>query len=227
MRYRYTKKGLDTLVKNIVVVYDTREQQNEHILTYFNKKGIKYKKRKLDEGDYTFYIESNAETKPLGILKDTWFDNAIIIERKANLEELSGNLTEKDGHSERKRFENELIRSQKKTLFLVIENGSWADMIFHNYDTQYASKAFTNSLNSFQQKYDFDIACMGSNRKFAAEMLKELRNTGMFKVNNVSDASLEITAKKYCEDKNKAAVGCFIFRKFEIYLKEYFKEIEE
>ena len=95
MRYRYTKKELDTLVKNIVVVYDTREQQNEHILNYFDKKGIKHKKRKLDEGDYTFYIENNAETKPLGILKDTWFDNAIIIERKANLEELSGNLTEK------------------------------------------------------------------------------------------------------------------------------------
>ena len=48
--FKYTDKELDELVKSIVILYDTREKSNQHILDYFEQKGIKYKKKanKLD-----------------------------------------------------------------------------------------------------------------------------------------------------------------------------------
>ena len=85
MRYKYTKKEFDTLVKNIVVVYDTREQQNEHILTYFNKKGIKYKKRKLDEG---VNVVLSVDIKGALKVKEEYDDAIFIFVLPSSLERL-------------------------------------------------------------------------------------------------------------------------------------------
>ena len=65
--YRYTEKELKTLLDNIVILVDTREQVNDHIISYFNAKKKKYKVEKLDQGDYSCYIESNEDTIPLGV----------------------------------------------------------------------------------------------------------------------------------------------------------------
>ena len=84
------------------IICDTREQKNQHILKYFEKKNIEYETKKVDEGDYK--LEG----------KDT-----ICIERKGNLNEIMANITQA-------RFKRELERSKQKgvKLIVLIENSS-------------------------------------------------------------------------------------------------------
>lgn len=105
----------------------------------------------MSHGDYSAILPANDS---LGITHSIFFDNSIAIERKANLDELSGNLTR-----ERTRFENELIRfkSNGTKAFLIIENATIADIITHNYRTKYTPKAFMASLLSFQQAYNLNV----------------------------------------------------------------------
>ena len=59
--YRYTDKEIDDILKSIVILIDTREQENQHIIKYFEQKKINYKNLKLNYGDYSFYIPANKE----------------------------------------------------------------------------------------------------------------------------------------------------------------------
>ena len=70
VKYRFTETEVKKLLKNLVIVIDTREQKNQWITKYLDKKKIRYKVQKVDEGDYGCYIESNADTKPLGVLRN-------------------------------------------------------------------------------------------------------------------------------------------------------------
>lgn len=73
----------------MIILVDSREKKNGHILEYFNKQGILYRKEKLDFGDYSFMIPASAARA------DLYFHDSIVIERKATLEKLSGNLAQK------------------------------------------------------------------------------------------------------------------------------------
>ena len=66
-RYHYTQTELDKLLNSMVVLVDTREHdgKNDHILNYFDSKGIAWKKQKLDYGDYSCMLPANEE---LGIV---------------------------------------------------------------------------------------------------------------------------------------------------------------
>ena len=83
---KYTDKEIETLLKTMIVLVDTREQENSHILNYFDKKKIKYMVQKLDVGDYSFMLPKNPD---MGIDNDIYFTNKIVIERKGSLDELA------------------------------------------------------------------------------------------------------------------------------------------
>ena len=74
----YDKK---TFLKNVVVLCDTNEQKNQHIKAEFDKLKVKYKDFNMIFGDYSF------------IMQDRDFSLSCVIERKANVDELYGNLT--------------------------------------------------------------------------------------------------------------------------------------
>jgi len=99
MRYKFTDKELKQIQDSIVITVDTREQTNDHITKWFDKSKIEHKKVKNDFGDYSCYIPKNES---LGIIRDIYLDRCISIERKANIDELCGNL--KDNASSLKRF---------------------------------------------------------------------------------------------------------------------------
>lgn len=149
MRYHYTDKEKKEILNNMTILVDTREQENKHILEFFNKKKVKYKEKKLDFGDYSFMLPAMPE---LGITKPLMFDNEIVVERKGSLTELSGNLT--DG---RERFEKELIRKQDAKFYLMIEGGSWEDIHSGNYNTQYNPNSFLATLNAYIARYGINI----------------------------------------------------------------------
>lgn len=47
---------MDELISSMVILVDTREKVNDHILEYFDKKSITYKKKALDYGDYSLSL---------------------------------------------------------------------------------------------------------------------------------------------------------------------------
>ena len=55
-QYKFSVEEIKKLTKQMIVLIDTREKRNEHILSYFDKQGITYRKEKLDFGDYTFLL---------------------------------------------------------------------------------------------------------------------------------------------------------------------------
>jgi ERCC4-type nuclease len=152
-QYNYTAKELDGLLKSMVVLWDSREQMNSHILYELDKLKVQYQKHKLNYGDYSFLLPKNES---LGIYRDMYFDRNFVIERKASLEELSANVAQ-----DRQRFENEFMRSSNCRMVLMVENGSYEDILNHKYNTQMNEKAYFASMLTFQHRYGIDIAFVG------------------------------------------------------------------
>ena len=148
--YRYSEKEIKDLLKTIVILVDTREQENSHILNYFDKKKIQYKKQKLNAGDYSCYIPANTE---LGITRDLYLST--VIEKKNSVDELAQSF------KDRNRFEAEFIRAAKKecSIMLLVEDGKgYQNIINHHYRSQYEPKALLGSLKSFENRYGFTTA---------------------------------------------------------------------
>jgi ERCC4-type nuclease len=150
-KFKYTDKQQKELLNSITILIDTREKENKHIIEHFDKKNIKYKSKALDKGDYSFFIPANPD---LSIPRDLYFDGEITIERKASLEEISGNLTQ-----QRDRFEKELS-TFKGNMILLIENANYYDICDGNYKTEYDKKSFLGSLHTFSHRYDLPIVFM-------------------------------------------------------------------
>ena len=145
MKHYYTDKQLKELVSHMVILHTNNEQKNQHILDYFDKKGIKHKGKALKTGDYSFMIEACPE---LGFIRDTYFTDELCIERKNSVSELAGNIKEKN-----ERFLKELNRMINiEHCYLLIENDSVDDIIEHNYESQYNELAFFRQVIGMQKR---------------------------------------------------------------------------
>ena len=82
-----------------MIICDTREKKNQHILEYFEQRRIPYTVRKLDTGDYM----------------DTGNDR-LTIDRKQNLDELCGNLFSPD----KSRFWREVRRAKENKIRMIV-----------------------------------------------------------------------------------------------------------
>lgn len=148
-RFKYTDTEKKKLVDSMIILVDTREKKNDHITKYFDEHGILYEKKAMEFGDYSFYIPANEE---LSIPRPIYFENDIIVERKASLEELSANFT-----TGRTRFEKEFAASKAEKKYLLIENAEYGDLISGNYNTDYNKRAYWASLHSFNHKYNLEV----------------------------------------------------------------------
>ena len=94
-------------MKKVNIIIDTREQKNAHIVTSLDEMGIMHESKKLDYGDYSFKVGE----------KD--FSGICVVERKANVNEIYGNVS-----SDRERIEKELDTAAKNAnqLTFLIEN---------------------------------------------------------------------------------------------------------
>lgn len=82
-----------------MIVCDTREKKNAHILQYFDQHGIEYAIRKLDTGDY------------MSTSRDR-----LTIDRKQDLSEICGNLCSPD----KSRFWREVRRSKAERIKMIV-----------------------------------------------------------------------------------------------------------
>lgn len=146
--YKYSDKEIDDIVCSATIIVDSREKCSKHITDWFDKKGIKWCNDKLDWGDYTVRIESPAA------YRDFTLQDVCTIERKANLEELSGNMTH-----DRDRFNAEFLRS-RGAVYLLIENAEYQDIELGNYNTKFNKKSFRASLTAFEHRYNLHTVYM-------------------------------------------------------------------
>ena len=137
-----TPTALQTILNSITIIVDTRENANSHITGYFTQNGIKFIERALKFGDYSCEVDGIS------------YENKVVLERKADIVELSGNLAQN-----RVRFENELTKAKEAgaKLVLMVENGSFERIIEHKYNTDLSEKSFLATLFTYSHRYNLDI----------------------------------------------------------------------
>jgi len=142
MNKHWTDKEIKEQLSKMKLIADTREQVNDHIVSYMESKKIPIITRKLDVGDYSVQIE------------DMTFEHDFAIERKHNLDEIVGNLT-----GDRERFEREFLRDKANgtKVYLIIENATWNDVFLGNYRSKLTPKSLVASLMSWQTRYNVTL----------------------------------------------------------------------
>ena len=84
-----------------MIIVDSREKKWDHIREYFEQNGVEYTVHKLDTGDY---LNTN--------------NSGIVIDRKANLQELCTNLSKGDGNI--MRFTREAARAKEHGFRFIV-----------------------------------------------------------------------------------------------------------
>lgn len=104
----------NAFLKAVTVLYDTREQKNEHILSALAQMGIAAQERKLDYGDYSFTAQGRD------------FSLSCVVERKANVDEIYGNITQDRGRLEKEFYAGSQLAN---SFTLLLEGvGSWEQL---------------------------------------------------------------------------------------------------
>lgn len=148
-QYKFSVDEIKRMTKSMVILADSREKKNTHILDYFSKQGIVCRTAKLEYGDYSFMIPAAAAGT------DIYFHDSIVVERKASLEELSVNLAQK-----RQQFEMEFLRAGNDgcRVYLMVENpGGYSHIIAHRYRTEFAPSAYMASLKTWESRFGCNV----------------------------------------------------------------------
>lgn len=160
MDKRQANKQLETFKKDILIIIDSREKKKDHITFFFDKNNINYRIQKLDTGDYSF------------IYKNKDYTDTFSIDRKANVDELIGNLCEK-------RFVNELKRALEINYFsFIVETGSIADIFKGNYRSKMNKKSAIAMIETWKNrgiKFEF-ISGVGFGQYISTKIYYFLRN---------------------------------------------------
>lgn len=150
---------------NFKVIVDTREKENLHILKAFEKHNIVYKKEKLNFGDYA--IESEDGFRP-----------KLVIERKASLDELIGNIFEKcDEGISCNRIHREIIRciSTNTRMIILIEDKDWYEKLLRGeFRAKANPKSVTGLIISLMAKYPYYLTIMGVDKKYSASLMHNI-----------------------------------------------------
>lgn len=153
-QHRFSVEDIKKLTKSMMILADSREKKNDHILEYFEKHGIACMSTKLDYGDFSFMIPASAAGE------DICFHRDVVIERKASLEELSSNLAQA-----RERFEKEFLKAgnDRCKVYLMVEApGGYSDIIVHKYRTEFTSAAFMASLKTWESRFGCNVQFIDS-----------------------------------------------------------------
>lgn len=158
--------------KSVTVLVDSREQKNGHILSALDAMKVPYETRKLDFGDYSFCVGERD------------FSLSCVIERKANINELYGNVNTAD---HRARLENELFaaRCMGADVTLLLENCADEASLKEYQVPEWEMQAYNRkiketgihcyqTISSWQRcnRYSFQVAYVKDPQKTAVRMLE-------------------------------------------------------
>ena len=133
-----------------LIVTDTREKKNQHILKYFDSVHMQYATNKLDFGDYS-----------------DWEGRGAVVERKQDIAEIAQNCTR--GH-DRFRRELERARSSGRRMVILIEQNRYKDrdkwihvddisdlMLWSSPHTTIRGEKVYRVLRAWCSKYNLDV----------------------------------------------------------------------
>lgn len=164
-----TDKEKEKFMHDVVIFCDTREQKNKHIIDLLDTYKIKHEDKKLDFGDYSFKVN------------DRDFSLSCVVERKANINELWGNVTKN-----RERFEKELATAHNiaNSVSLLIENvQDWnalksyklsdTQMMLQGRKVQNIGEYIHNTLKAWSSanRYNFDVVFIPDARLTAIQIV--------------------------------------------------------
>ena len=124
----------------MIILIDTREQQYQHIASKLEQLNIPYKIKKLNFGDYSFEVDGVS------------YEKHIVVERKASLDEIIGNFSEKG----RKRFAAEFKRAKGCKIYLMIE-ALESDIDAHNYISTTTPSKVRSYLKTWTYFFGLDL----------------------------------------------------------------------
>ena len=100
-------------MKDFIILTDTRQQKEQHILKEFDKQNIKHIKTTLQSADYMALRYDNGFV----------FDYSILVDTKKDLVEMAGNICRA---SEHERIKREIEKAKqlgcKQFIFLIADN---------------------------------------------------------------------------------------------------------
>lgn len=142
------------------IICDTREQ-DVFIQETLEKNNIRTVRKKLDTGDYAIRYKNEYIPK-------------VLIERKANIDELIGNLLDATSKDEEgnNRFIRELKRAQEtntKIFLLIQDKDYYLKLITGNYISKVNSNAITAMIISLLAKFD-NLHIVACDRKESASL---------------------------------------------------------
>lgn len=139
------------------ILVDSREKENKHIVDKFKTNNIDIDNIGLVIGDYR--IQSGTYIPP------------ITIERKGSLDELIGNLLDKDKDNEgNNRFIRELNRardSQTRIILLIEDKDFYVKLLTGDYRSNVNPKAIRGMVMSLEAKYP-NLSIVGVDKSTSA-----------------------------------------------------------
>lgn len=155
-----TAPEIENCLLSMTILVDTREQPSERARKRYQSFQCPHRRQKLDFGDY-----SAEFTLPDGQIVQV--DAAI--ERKMSLEEISTCLT-KDRDRFRREFER--ARDAGASMYLLVENATWENLINGKYKTKFHKKAFLASITAWIARYNLKpIFCKAET---SGQLIKEI-----------------------------------------------------
>lgn len=136
-----TDAQIAKILKDMVVICDSREQKNQHILDWLKENRIQFKIEKLDSADYSFCLPNYPQ---LGL------DLSVLVERKNSWNEIIGNFT-----TNRDRFIREFERMRETDIaHIVIENANWSQLFRGTYRSSVPPQSILATLMTWHLRYD-------------------------------------------------------------------------
>ena len=143
----------------MIILFDTREQKNGHILKGFERLGVGYAHEKLDYGDYSCICDGID------------YRNKIVIERKNSITEICGNFAKGKSRFQR---EFERARTEGCKLYLMIED-DWENIDSGKYRSRFSPRDIKARLNTWCHSYMITLDFV--NKGAAADhIVKTFRN---------------------------------------------------
>lgn len=151
----------------MVVLVDTREQPSQRATRRYESFGCPYKRHTLSYGDYTYNFRL-PDGKWL-FDANTSVRGHCVIERKMNLEELSGCFCQ-----QRERFRKEFERASETgtSIYLMVEDANWENIINGRYKTRFNPNAFLATLTAWQARYNLHL--IFCKKETSGKLIKEI-----------------------------------------------------
>ena len=162
-----TRYDVDSALRNMQIVADTREQDTPAFRNRFAGSGLPIVRNKLDFGDYTAVTTIGDKVYSL--------ENAAVVERKMSLDELALCFGK-----ERARFQREFERSSAAgaRVYLLVENAPWENLLNGKYRSKLNPDSYFASLLAWSVRYNLvPIFCKAetSGKVIAGILRYELR----------------------------------------------------